>query len=111
MKNTLVDGELSQKIKVLDRPQTTFPFHIDNILNNLKKTSKTGRNIGFEDNYFKLGKSQKQFKISISANMRGESFRNTIVLIISNNLPSGQDSGAARIEVLQFAIISFTCGI
>ena len=27
MKKTIVDGELLQKVKVLERPQTAFPVH------------------------------------------------------------------------------------
>ena len=79
----------SEACQILDRPQTAFPAHFDiiytlcndhdtscavtkldeykrsaiwvKILNNLKKTSKTGRNLGFKE-YFTLGKSRKQFK-------------------------------------------------
>ena len=48
---------------------------IGNNLNNLKKPSKTGRNVGFKDI---LISCRKQFKILIFTKLRGECFRNTI---------------------------------
>ena len=50
--------------------------HIDNILNNLKKTSKTGRNISFKDILTSENPGNNS-KILIFTKMRGESFSNT----------------------------------
>ena len=39
MKKTVGDGELSQKVKVLGRPQTAFPAHFDIICTSCNDTS------------------------------------------------------------------------
>ena len=50
--------------------------HIGNTLNKLKKTSKTGRNVGFND-ILTTGNPGNNSKFLFFKKMRGESFKNT----------------------------------
>ena len=50
--------------------------HIGNIWNNLRETSKTGRNVGFND-ILTTGNPGNNSKFLFFKKMRGESFKNT----------------------------------